>query len=180
MATLSMQKVLTPGNQGATRAGLSPVAPTGKPAASTGKPMTERDDGELLRMVRSLPKTTPRRAQACEELVSRHRKLVLSCVQRYSNGPEPTEDLIQVGYVGLLKAINRFDPAVGVSLAAYAQPCITGEIKRHFRDNRWQVHVKRPLKELALQIRDATGPLAQQLGHEPSDRDLADTLSATE
>jgi RNA polymerase sigma-B factor len=104
----------------------------------------------------------------------------MSCVQRYTGGPEPVEDLIQVGYVGLLKAINRFDPAVGVSLAAYAQPCIIGEIKRHFRDKRWQVHVKRPLKELALAIRDAAGPLAQQLGHEPSDRDLADAIGVTE
>ncbi len=165
MATLSMQKVLTEGNTS---------------AAWTGRPVAERDDGELLRIVRSLPKASPRRARACEELVSRHRKLVLSCVQRYAGGPELTEDLIQVGYVGLLKAINNFDPAVGGSLAAYAQPCITGEIKRHFRDKRWQVHVKRPLKELALQIRDATGPLAQQLGHEPSDRDLAETLRASE
>jgi RNA polymerase sigma-B factor len=180
MATLSMQKILTPGNQRERDAGISPVTPTGKPTASTGKPVTEQEDGELLRLVRSLPKTSPLRVKACEELVSRHRKLVLSCAQRYAGGPEPTEDLIQVGYVGLLKAVNRFDPAVGGSLAAYAQPCITGEIKRHFRDKRWQVHVKRPLKELALQIRDAIGPLTQQLGHEPSDRDLADALNATE
>jgi Sigma-70 region 2 len=56
---------------------------------------------------------------------------------------------MQVGYVGLLKAINNFDPAVGSSLAAYAQPCISGEIKRHFRDKRWQVHVKRPRRTAA-------------------------------
>ena len=58
---------------------------------------------------------------------------------------------MQVGYVGLLKAINNFDPAFGGSLAAYAQPCITGEIKRHFRDKRWQVHVERSMQELVLQ-----------------------------
>jgi RNA polymerase sigma-B factor len=175
MATLSIQKVFA-------EDAPVPDAPAAgpRPAASKGMPMTEQDDGELLRIVRSLPKASPRRVRACEELVRRHRKLVLSCVQRYAGGPEPTEDLIQVGYVGLLKAINRFDPAVGGSLAAYAQPCITGEIKRHFRDKRWQLHVKRPMKELALQIRDTAGPLAQELGHEPSDRDLADTLSATE
>ena len=61
----------------------------------------------------------------------------------YRDSPEPVEDLMQVGYVGLLKAINNFDPACGSNLAAYAQPCISGEIKRHFRDKRWQVHVKR-------------------------------------
>lgn len=175
MATLSIQKV------SAEDAPPTNVTAAGRrPGGSTDRPVAERDDGELLRIVRSLPKTSPRRARACEELVSRHRKLVLSCVQRYAGGPELTEDLIQVGYVGLLKAINHFDPAFGGSLAAYAQPCITGEIKRHFRDKRWQVHVKRPLKELALQIRDVTGSLTQQLGHEPSDRDLAETLRATE
>jgi hypothetical protein len=63
--------------------------------------------------------------------------------QRYWQSPEPQEELMQVGYVGLLKAINNFDPAVGSNLAAYAQPCISGEIKRRFRDKRWQVHVKR-------------------------------------
>ena len=57
---------------------------------------------------------------------------------------------MQVGYVGLLKAINNFDPSIGGNLAAYAQPCISGEIKRHFRDKRWQVHVKRSAQELLL------------------------------
>ena len=62
---------------------------------------------------------------------------------------------MQVGYVGLLKAINNFDPSVGASLAGYAQPCVSGEIKRHFRDKRWQVHVKRSLQELRLELRNA-------------------------
>ena len=125
------------------------------------------DDRELLRIVQSLPRASRRRVAACELLVSRHRNLVRSCVQRYKGSPEPTEDLMQVGYVGLLKAINNFDPAVGGSLAAYAQPCISGEIKRHFRDKRWQVHVERSVQELVLQVREATRQLTQQLGHMP-------------
>jgi RNA polymerase sigma-B factor len=131
-------------------------------------------------MVRSWPRTSPERAGACDELVARYRNLVMTCAQRYSGGPELTEDLIQVGYVGLLKAINNFDPAVGKCLAAYALPCIAGEIKRHFRDKRWQLHVKRPLKVLALQVRDATEPLTQRLGRAPSDTDLASSLNASE
>jgi RNA polymerase sigma-B factor len=138
------------------------------------------EDGELLRIVRSLPRTSARRATACETLVARYRNLVRSCVQRYRHGPELIDDLMQVGYVGLLKAINNFDPAVGTSLAAYAQPCITGEIKRHFRDKRWLVHVERPVQELVLEMRDAAGKLNQQLGHAPSDADLAEKLGTTD
>ena len=68
---------------------------------------------------------------------------------------------MQVGYVGLLKAINNFDPDFGDSLAGYAQPCVSGEIKRHFRDKRWQVHVKRSLQELRLELRKATADLTR-------------------
>ena len=87
---------------------------------------------------------------------------------------------MQVGYVGLLKAIGNFDPAVGASLAAYVRPCISGELKRYFRDKRWALHVKRPVQELVLQVRDATGPLAQQLGRTPADSDLARHLGVSE
>jgi DNA-binding transcriptional LysR family regulator len=73
---------------------------------------------------------------------------------RVGSPPEPAEDLMQVGYVGLMKAIGNFDPAVGASLATYARPC--------FRDERWQVHVKRPVRELVLELREATWRLAQQ------------------
>ena len=138
------------------------------------------DDRELLLIVRAQPRDSRRRAAACELLVGRHRNLVWSCVQRYKRSPEPTEDLIQVGYVGLLKAINNFDPAVGGSLAAYAQPCISGEIKRHFRDKRWQVHVERSVQERVLHVRDATRQLSQQLGREPADAELMTHLGISE
>jgi RNA polymerase sigma-B factor len=95
---------------------------------------------------------------------------------RYRDSPEPQEELMQVGYVGLLKAINNFDPDIGQSLAAYATPCITGEIKRHFRDKRWQVHVRRSAQELRLEIRKARSDLAQQLSRTPTDAELAGHL----
>ncbi len=131
------------------------------------------EDSELLKIVRAQPLGSPARAAACELLVARHRNLVRSCVARYKRSPEPAEDLMQVGYVGLLKAINNFDPDVGGSLAAYAQPCISGEIKRHFRDKRWQVHVERSVQERVLAVREATRALTQQLGHQPADTELA-------
>jgi RNA polymerase sigma-B factor len=138
------------------------------------------DDLELLRVMRALPQQSPRRADACDVLVGRYKKLVRSCVRRYMDSPEPTEDLMQVGYVGLLKAINNFDPEVGTNLSAYAQPCITGEIKRHFRDKRWQVHVRRAAQELLLETKAATEVLTQRLGRDPSDAELARYLGVTE
>src|SRR5581483_12160291 len=129
--------------------------------------LADCDDTELLERIRSRPDGDKGRNLACELLVSRYESLVRSCVHRYRDTPELVEDLMQVGYVGLLKAINNFDPAIGGNLAAYAQPCISGEIKRHFRDKRWQVHVERSVQELVLKVRDATRQLTQQLGHEP-------------
>jgi RNA polymerase sigma-B factor len=86
---------------------------------------------------------------------------------------------MQVGYVGLVAAINNFDPAVGCSLVTYARPHITGEIKRYFRDKRWQVHVARPVKELAMQARAATWQLTQELGRTPVESDLAGYLGVS-
>lgn len=139
-----------------------------------------RDDAELLEMIRSLPCESPLRETPCEVLVNRYRPLVRSCVRRFQNSPEPYEDLLQVGYVGLIKAINNYDPAAGTGLAGYALPCVSGEIKRYFRDKRWQVHVKRSLQELRLAARGATAELTQALGHAPSDAELAHRLSISE
>lgn len=118
-------------------------------------------DEDLLKMVRALPSGSALRASAFEVLVARYRGLVRSCANRYRHSPEPTEDLVQVGYLGLMKAINNFNPAIGHSLGAYAQPCIMGEIKRYFRDRRWHAHVERPVQELLLDIRSASHQLAQ-------------------
>ena len=142
--------------------------------------LEQSGDDELLAMIRSELPGSPRRAAACEVLVARYRTLVRSCANRYRRSPESTEDLVQVGYVGLLKAINNFDPGVGRSLAAYAQPCITGEIKRYFRDKRWQVHVERPVQERLLELREGMRHLTQELGRGPSDAELAAHCGFTE
>jgi len=152
-----------------------PAVPTqpAQPATAQAADVSDRADGELLDIVHTLPAKSGRRAAACEALVLRYKSLVRSCARRYASSPEPEEDLMQVGYVGLLKAINNFDPAYGGNLAAYARPCISGEIKRHFRDRRWQVRVKRPVQELLLEVRKARSTLAQDLGHPPSTGELA-------
>jgi RNA polymerase sigma-B factor len=142
--------------------------------------LRELSDNELLARLRALPRTSGERAAICEVLVGRYAHLVQACVRPYRLSPEPVEDLMQVGYVGLLKAISNFDPAAGDSLAAYAAPCVSGEVKRHFRDKRWQVHVRRPVQELLLEMRTMTGDLTQQLGRAPSDGELAAALKVTE
>jgi len=136
----------------------------------------DRADNELLKTIQSEPHPSNARDAACEELVSRYQALVRSCVLRYRDSPEPQEELMQVGYVGLLKAINNFDADIGESLAAYATPCITGEIKRHFRDKRWQVHVRRSAQELRLEIRKAKSDLEQRQSRTPTDAELAEYL----
>jgi RNA polymerase sigma-B factor len=160
-------------------AGNPVLAPPAAPGGPIREDLAGLDDRALLSLVQSLPLASQCRAAACELLVTRYQSLVRSCVRSYRGSPVPTEDLMQVGYLGLLKAIGHFDPAVGAGLAAYARPCISGELKRYFRDKRWALRVDRPVQELVLAVRDATGPLAQQLGRTPVDSDLARHLGVS-
>jgi RNA polymerase sigma-B factor len=141
--------------------------------------LKELSDNVLLSRIHALPRDSELRSVTCEILVERYQKLVRSCVRQYRGSPEPTEDLMQVGYVGLLKAINNYDPERGDSLSAYAQPCISGEIKRHFRDKRWQIHVRRSAQELLLELRKATEELTQQLGRMPNEGEVAERLGVS-
>jgi RNA polymerase sigma-B factor len=141
--------------------------------------LSGQPDDELLRRLRALARGSAERETVCAILVERHSKLVRSCVRQYRGSPEPVEDLMQVGYVGLLKAINNYDPALGNSLSAYAAPCVSGEIKRHFRDKRWQVHVRRAAQERVLELRKATEELTQQLGRRPGDEELVERLGVS-
>jgi RNA polymerase sigma-B factor len=137
-------------------------------------------DNELLARLRELPRDNAEHEAVCGILVTRYAGLVQSCVRPYRNSPEPAEDLLQVGYLGLLKAINNFNPDYGDNLAAYATPTISGEIKRHFRDRRWQMRVSRQAQELLLEMRTAEEDLTQQLGRTPDDRELAAHLGVPE
>lgn len=162
---------------------MAPVAPAAPapvfPPGSVLRELAGLDDLELLEIFRSTPPASARRAAACDVLVDRYRGLVRSCARRYWRSSEPTEDLLQAGYLGLVKAISRFDPAAGGSLAAYAQVTVGGELKRHFRDKCWQVRVARPVKELVLDVRTATAQLSQDLGRTPAEPDLARYLGVT-
>ena len=132
-------------------------------------------DGQLAELLRD----PGRHDAACETLVSRYQSIVNSCARRYRLSAQFTEDLVQVGYVGLLKAINGFDPAVTPELAGYAHACVSGEIKRYFRDKRWQLRVRRADQELLLRARAARAELVQELGRAPVDAEVARHLEIT-
>lgn len=108
-----------------------------------------------------------------EELVHLHLPLVEHCARRFRNRGEPYEDLVQVGTIGLLKAIDRFETDRGAEFSTYATPTIIGEIKRHFRDKGWAIRVPRRLQEMRLKIGAATAELTQHLGRSPTPRELA-------
>jgi RNA polymerase sigma-B factor len=95
---------------------------------------------------------------------------------RYQSPNEVLEDLVQVANVGLLHAVNRFEPERGIPFPGYATPTILGELKRHFRDTGWSVHVPRGAKELALRVQQGAGELTERHGRSPEVRELANYL----
>ena len=115
-----------------------------------------------------------------DELVVAHLNLVRYLAIRFANRGETLEDLIQVGTVGLIKAIDRFDISRGVEFTTYATPTIIGEIKRYFRDKGWAVKVPRRLQELNLAVNRAVENLSVELGRSATVADLAKRLGATD
>ncbi len=116
-------------------------------------------------------------ADARDQLVARFLPLARGLARRYHRAGEPLEDLVQVASVGLLKAIDRFDVRRGVSFTTYAVPTITGELKRHFRDNSWALHVPRGTRERALQVHARLREATEQTGQRPGVEELAEQLS---
>jgi RNA polymerase sigma-B factor len=118
--------------------------------------------------------------QAREQLIEQYMSLVRSLARRYSYRGEQLEDLVQIGAIGLIKAIDRFDLERGVELTTYATPNIIGEIKRHFRDKGWAVRVPRGLQELNVQLSRLVEQLTVQLGRSPTIPELATAAGAQE
>jgi RNA polymerase sigma-B factor len=118
--------------------------------------------------------------QAREQLIEQYMSLVRSLARRYSYRGEQLEDLVQIGAIGLIKAIDRFDIERGVELTTYATPNIIGEIKRHFRDKGWAVRVPRGLQELNVQLSRLMETLTVQLGRSPTIPELAQAAGAQE
>ena len=116
------------------------------------------------------------REQALVELMP----LVRALAARYAGRGEPLEDLVQVGSLGLIKAVDRFDVDRGVEFSSYAVPTIVGEIRRHFRDKAWAMHVPRRLKELSVRLSRLLDELTNELGRSPTISELAEAAGAEE
>jgi RNA polymerase sigma-B factor len=145
------------------------------PPISDNRRRAERT-APLFAELATLEKDDPRRERLREILVEEHLPLVRHFARRFSNRGEPFDDLLQVGTLGLIAAIDRFDPTRGVEFLSFAVPTITGEIKRHFRDQGWSVRVPRRLQELHLSLNAAVGELAQKNGRAPTPSELAEHL----
>jgi RNA polymerase sigma-B factor len=117
---------------------------------------------------------------AREELVERFLPLARQLARRYQRTNEPLDDLMQVASVGLVKAIDRFDPARGTAFSTYAVPTILGELKRYFRDSGWAVHVPRGMQERVMKLDTTAQELHRKLGRSPSPKELATELELSE
>ena len=114
-----------------------------------------------------------------DQLIMSHLNLVRFLASKFKNRGEPLDDLIQVGTIGLIKAIDRFDPSRGLEFTTYATPTIMGEIKRHFRDKGWSVRVPRRLQELSAKVNQATDKLTNELQRSPKVEEIAEYLDVT-
>lgn len=136
---------------------------------------------EIMRLfgeLKASPSDSPRRRELRDHLVTEHMNYARYVAARFK-ASHRSEDLEQVAYLALVKAVDRFDPDYGSTFLGYLTPVITGEIKRYFRDATWDVHVPRRVQELSLRLRGASEDLTQRLGRSPTATELADALDAT-
>src|SRR3954470_8289815 len=148
--------------------------PGAKPLSETRALPAVVSDAELLRRYHESGDVDAR-----QQLIERHIDFVRRLARRYARRGEQLDDLTQVGCVGLIKAIDRFDGSFGASLTTYAAPNILGEIKRHFRDRGWSVRVPREVQELNVKLTRVVDELTTKLGRSPSVVELAAATGAT-
>lgn len=132
------------------------------------------DDAErehLRARFRELQETGDRAIR--DELIEAHLRLAEHLARRFNNRGVPLEDLVQVASLGLVKAVERFEPERGLEFSTFATPTIVGELKRHFRDKGWSVRVPRRIQELHVEVNGLVGTLTQRLGRSPTIKELA-------
>lgn len=128
----------------------------------------------------ALDENDPKRADLREELVTGHLPLAEHIATRFSNRGVPREDLVQVATVGLINAVDRFQPDRGSDFLSFAVPTVMGEVRRHFRDASWSMRVPRRLKELNLSISAASAELSQRIGRAPTPSEIARHLGLSQ
>jgi RNA polymerase sigma-B factor len=134
------------------------------------------DLAPLFEELAAMPADDPGRPALRGKLVTGYLPVVRHIARRFAGRGEPVDDLEQAGTVGLLNAVDRFEPDRGIDFLSYAVPTITGEIRRHFRDRTWSMRVPRRLKDLQGAINGAVGPLSQELGRAPRPSEIAARL----
>jgi len=137
---------------------------------------TREQDHVMFAEFAALADKDPRKSALRDELITSHIGLVTHIARKYANRGEPLDDLIQVGMIGLIKAIDRFAPDKGFEFSTFAMPTIVGEIKRYFRDKTWAVRVPRRLQELGASVSKAVTLLSQQLDRAPTAQEIATHL----
>ncbi|MDQ6918420.1 MAG: SigB/SigF/SigG family RNA polymerase sigma factor [Candidatus Dormibacteraeota bacterium] len=144
------------------------------------RPEISRD--ELRRLHREYRATSEpeERDRIRERLVEGYRSLVYFLARKFMNRGEPLEDIVQVGFLGLIKAIERFEPDLGNEFTTFATPTVTGEIKRYFRDKGWAIRFPRRLQELYQQVVRTNEDLKKELGRTPRVAEIADRLKVSE
>lgn len=147
----------------------------------SGQGGTHRDASrELLSRLGTLASEDPERDAVREQLVSLHMPLAEQIAWRFANRGEPHDDLVQVATIGLIKALDRYDPGRGVEFGAFATPTIEGEVKQWFRDKGPMVRTPRRLQELRQAVQRAVAELTNEFGRPPNDAELASHVGATE
>jgi RNA polymerase sigma-B factor len=149
-------------------------------AEGVREPNVSKSAADLLTTLSALPAQHPSRRALRDQVIEAFLPLAQHLANRFGGRGEPIEDLVQTATVGLIKAVDKFDPSRGAEFPAYAIPTIIGEIKRHFRDRTWDIRVPRRLQELRLDISEATSTLLQELGRSPTVADIAQHLELTE
>ncbi len=153
-----------------------PCLDTEKPTLKNRPAAAGEDNMEFL----SFEYARTRDPHMRERLILHHQRLVHYVAARFIGSGETLEDLVQVGNIGLINALDRYDPGQNVKFSTYATPTIVGEIKRHFRDKTWHVKVPRWLQELSLNARKAQQTLSTRLGRPPTVREIAAEIGASE
>lgn len=133
-------------------------------------------DREMFEQLAALEAGTNERERIRAALIERHLPLVTFMARKFADRGEPLDDLIQVGTIGLIKAIDRFEISKGFEFSTFATPTIVGEIKRHFRDKTWAVKVPRRLQELGASVTKATTELTHKLDRSPTPKEIAKHL----
>jgi RNA polymerase sigma-B factor len=136
-------------------------------------------DREMFEQLAALEAGTSEHEKIRAALIERHLPLVTFMARKFADRGEPLDDLIQVGTIGLIKAIDRFEISKGFEFSTFATPTIVGEIKRHFRDKTWAVRVPRRLQELGAAVTKATTELTQKLDRSPTPKEIAKHLGIT-